>query len=95
MRYAMLMSIRVICFVLMVLITPYGWYTWVLAAGAVVLPYFAVVVANVAAPTRSTTVENPERALSASAESPLEPESMRPEAVIQIRETGGDSASAK
>ena len=31
----------------MVVITPYGWYTWVFGAAAIVLPYIAVVLANV------------------------------------------------
>jgi hypothetical protein len=46
-RYLLLMGVRILCFILMVVITPYGWYTWVLAAAAVFLPYFAVVLANV------------------------------------------------
>ena len=44
-----MMGVRVVCFILMVVITPYGWYTWVLAAGAVFIPYIAVVLANVGA----------------------------------------------
>lgn len=47
-KYFTMMSIRVVCFVLMVAVTPYGWYTWLFALGAIVLPYLAVVVANVA-----------------------------------------------
>lgn len=48
-KYFTMMAIRVVCFVLMVTITPYGWYTWVFAIGACFLPYVAVVIANVAA----------------------------------------------
>ena len=60
-----MMGIRIACFILMVVITPYGWYTWVLGAAAIVLPYIAVVLANVSANVRRTDAENPERALPA------------------------------
>lgn len=46
-RYMWTMVIRVSCFILMAVVTPYGWYTWVFAAGAIFLPYIAVIVANV------------------------------------------------
>ena len=45
-KYFSMMAIRVVCFVLMVAIQPYGWYTWLFAIGAVLLPNFAVVIAN-------------------------------------------------
>ena len=64
-RYLLMMGVRVACFILMVVITPYGWYTWVLGAGAVFIPYIAVVLANVGADTRRPEPENPERALPA------------------------------
>jgi Flp pilus assembly protein TadB len=44
MRYAWMMSIRVVCFVLAIL-TPSPW-RWMFIIAAVVLPYFAVVLAN-------------------------------------------------
>ena len=62
-RYLITMGIRVACFILMVVVTPYSWYTWIFAAGAVVLPYIAVVGANVGQDTKSTIREIPERAL--------------------------------
>lgn len=62
-RYFIMMAIRVVCFVLMVVITPYGWHTLILALGAVVLPYIAVVIANVGQNTRRTTAVSPEREL--------------------------------
>lgn len=62
-KYFVMMTVRVLCFVLMVIITPYGWYTWVLAAGAIFLPYFAVVIANVAAPATNVRAVPPERSL--------------------------------
>ncbi|WP_243728558.1 DUF3099 domain-containing protein [Microbacterium sp. BK668] len=62
-RYLITMGIRVACFILMVVVTPYSWYTWIFAAGAVFLPYIAVVGANVGEDTRSPAIEAPERAL--------------------------------
>jgi hypothetical protein len=44
-RYSISMSIRLICFIL-VFVVPYVWLQWVMIAGAVFLPYFAVIVAN-------------------------------------------------
>ncbi|KNC17760.1 hypothetical protein AC792_13745 [Arthrobacter sp. RIT-PI-e] len=44
-RYTVSMSIRLVCFVL-VFVVPYGWLSWVMIAGAVFLPYFAVILAN-------------------------------------------------
>ena len=45
-RYLIQMSIRVVCFVGAVLLD--HWTRWLLLVGAVVLPYFAVVLANAA-----------------------------------------------
>jgi hypothetical protein len=64
-RYLIMMGIRIACFILMVVITPYGWYTWVFGAAAIVLPYIAVVLANVGSDVERTEVINPERALPA------------------------------
>lgn len=44
-RYLMSMAIRTVCFVGAVAVGP-GWLRWVLVAGAVLLPYVAVVFAN-------------------------------------------------
>ncbi|GAA3208292.1 hypothetical protein GCM10017690_16810 [Microbacterium terregens] len=79
------MGIRIACFILMVIITPYGWYTWVLGAAAIVLPYIAVVLANVSANVRRTEAENPERALPAAPSAPIVPGGEVP--VVQIEET--------
>ena len=43
-RYAWMMSIRIVCFVLAV-VTPSPW-RWLFVVGAIALPYFAVVLAN-------------------------------------------------
>ena len=69
-KYLVMMGIRVLCFILMVVITPYGWYTWIFGLAAVFLPYIAVVTANVASDVRATGPEAPEaRALPPSAPS--------------------------
>ncbi|KRF17123.1 hypothetical protein ASG90_07300 [Nocardioides sp. Soil797] len=44
-RYLVSMAIRTVCFVGAVAVGP-GWLRWVLVAGAVLLPYLAVVFAN-------------------------------------------------
>ena len=43
-RYVLSMSLRTVCFIGAVLTE--GWIRWVLVAGAIVLPYVAVVMAN-------------------------------------------------
>jgi hypothetical protein len=86
-KYAWMMAIRIACFVAMVLITPYGWYTWVLGAGAIFLPYFAVVVANVGGSTHRADAVNPERMLSSAAEpAPQVPPAATP-VVLRISES--------
>ena len=47
-NYLVTMGIRMLCFLLVIFVRPYGWYTFVFAAGAIFLPYIAVVMANVA-----------------------------------------------
>jgi fatty acid desaturase len=44
-RYVLSMAVRTACFVAAILVGP-GWLRWVLVAGAVLLPYVAVVMAN-------------------------------------------------
>ena len=44
-KYSIAMGVRVICIVLMLFV--HGWWLVVCALGAILLPYFAVVVANV------------------------------------------------
>ena len=52
-RYAWMMSIRIVCFVLAV-VTPSPW-RWLFMVAAVFLPYIAVVMANA---HKTTTVDN-------------------------------------
>lgn len=73
-RYIITMGIRMACFALTVFVTPYGWYTWVFATAAAVLPYIAVVFANAAAPTRRTRAESPVQQLEARAQKQAPPE---------------------
>ena len=56
-KYTVMMGIRVACIV--ALLFAKGWWILVFAAGAVFLPYFAVVVANVATTKPSRDVERP------------------------------------
>jgi hypothetical protein len=88
-KYLVMMAIRILCFALMVLITPYGWYTWIFAIGAVFLPYVAVVIANVGKDTVDTEVLNPERMLPPAPKHPG-PAAEVPPTVIQIHESTPD-----
>ncbi len=49
-RYLLTMSIRTVCFILVVVID--SWERWIFAAGAVFLPFIAVVAANAVRPAR-------------------------------------------
>ena len=85
-RYVITMSIRMVCFALMLLVTPYGWYTWVFGIAAAVLPYIAVVFANAGSDSTVTGAESPTQELEAT--TPAAPDSPTPAAapVITIRE---------
>ena len=50
-RYLFSMTLRFVCFVGAVAVGP-GWLRWILMAGAIFLPYVAVVMANAAHSTR-------------------------------------------
>lgn len=63
-KYTIAMSVRVLCLILGVFLE--GWAMWVAFAGAIFLPYFAVVVAN--APGKASTVakiNSPTKSISA------------------------------
>lgn len=70
-RYLIMMGIRVLCFGLMVLVQPYGWYTWLFCIAAVVLPYIAVVLANVGQESKTPAAVDPEQALPATPTTPV------------------------
>ncbi|WP_448810065.1 DUF3099 domain-containing protein [Agromyces bauzanensis] len=56
-KYTVAMSIRVAC--IFALLFAKGWWLAVFAAGAIFLPYVAVVLANVSGPSRDTEVLRP------------------------------------
>jgi predicted tellurium resistance membrane protein TerC len=43
-RYSIAMTVRVICLIVGMFVQ--GWFMWVCFAGAIFLPYFAVILAN-------------------------------------------------
>lgn len=85
-RYWIMMGIRMACFALTVLVTPYGWYTWVFALAAAVLPYIAVVFANAVSPTTTASAESPIQQISAPASRSTEPAPSADPTIITIRE---------
>jgi len=56
-KYSVAMGIRMVCIVLLLFV--HDWWLLVCAAGAIVLPYFAVVVANVHGGAPAGTVLRP------------------------------------
>lgn len=89
-RYALTMAIRMVCFALTVLVTPYGWYTWVFAIAAAVLPYIAVVFANAVSPTTGSAAESPTEQLAAPSSAPAQEEPSAPP-VIRVEERPKDA----
>lgn len=72
-RYLISMGVRTACLILAVVVT--GWLRWVFLAGAIFLPYAAVVLANAGRERVSTpdTVFDP-RGITAGPETPARPE---------------------
>ncbi|WP_223247036.1 DUF3099 domain-containing protein [Microbacterium oleivorans] len=85
-RYVIMMSVRVLCFILMVTVTPYGWQTWIFAAGAAVLPYLAVVIANVGNGDEVVVAERPSREIESTPSASTPPEDPNG-GVIRIQES--------
>jgi hypothetical protein len=56
-KYSVAMGIRVLC-IISILFVP-GWWVIIPAIGAVFLPYFAVVIANVSTDPRKADVQRP------------------------------------
>ncbi|WP_423493970.1 DUF3099 domain-containing protein [Microbacterium esteraromaticum] len=69
-RYALTMGIRTICFLLIALVQPFGWWTWVFAAAAIFLPYIAVVYANAGSDSTPSNVESPTMQIEATSAMP-------------------------
>ena len=93
-RYLWTMGIRVLCFILMVVVQPYGWYTWVFGAGAIFLPYIAVVLANVGQEGKTQSAERPQRTLTAGTPAEAAPQTDG-HPVIRISENGLPPASSE
>ncbi|WP_237687332.1 DUF3099 domain-containing protein [Arthrobacter jiangjiafuii] len=55
-KYSVSMGIRIVCLGLLFVV--HGWLLWVVIAGAVVLPYFAVIIANAGSDTRNMTASD-------------------------------------
>lgn len=81
-----MMTVRVACFILMVTVTPYGWHTWIFAIGAAVLPYLAVVVANVGNGEEVVIAERPSREIEGAVPASAPPVD-RDDKVFRIQET--------
>jgi len=92
-HYVITMSIRMICFVLMFVVQPMGWWTWLFGIAAAVLPYIAVVFANAGDDSVPTDVESP-RIQIESTGSAQQPVSHDP-AVITISETTAHPAEPR
>ena len=56
-KYSITMGIRFVCIIAMLFVE--GWWLVLCAAGAIVLPYFAMIIANVASKPKSVSVERP------------------------------------
>lgn len=85
------MTIRIACFALMVLVQPYGWYTWVFGIAAAVLPYIAVVFANAGSDSTESSAESPLQEIEAPRVAPPVVVSEDPR-VITIHESRRDPA---
>lgn len=56
-KYSVTMGIRIVCIVAMLFV--HGWWLIVFGVGAVLLPYFAVVIANASKIAASSEIERP------------------------------------
>lgn len=87
-HYVITMSIRMLCFVLMLVVQPLGWWTWVFGIAAAVLPYIAVVIANAGDDSVETVVESPRVGIAAAPE-PATPSRPSVITVSEATTTGG------
>jgi predicted tellurium resistance membrane protein TerC len=56
-KYSVAMGIRLVCIVLMLFV--HDWWLILCAVGAIVLPYFAMIIANVSTSRHAGVVERP------------------------------------
>ena len=75
-KYTIAMSIRVAC--IFAMLFAQGWWLVVFAAGAIFLPYVAVVLANVSGPSRDSEVLRPGGLVPTGPQRPVPPRSRRP-----------------
>ena len=90
-RYAVTMGIRMVCIVMMLFVQ--GWWLVVCALGAILLPYFAVIAANVHGDQRSQTVLRPGAVAVLPRTEPTRPEHNRPDDGTSDDSDSHDSAS--
>ena len=68
-RYSIAMTVRVVCLIVGMFVQ--GWFMWVCFAGAIFLPYFAVILANADSsgntPKGQSVIEAPTLAIGADA----------------------------
>ncbi len=76
-KYSVAMGIRVLC-IFAILLVP-GWWAVIPVIGAVFLPYFAVVIANVSTDPRRAEVQRPGNILPLTPPRPAEGEGARQE----------------
>lgn len=91
-HYAITMGIRTVCFILMAVVYPVGWWTFVFAAGAIFLPYIAVISANAGSDSIPMAVESPVLELDAAA--PVPDAAVQTPPVITIQEQHPDTTDA-
>lgn len=94
-RYALTMGIRTVCFLLMALVQPIGWWTWAFAAAAIFLPYIAVVYANAGSDSTPSTVESPVAELDAPRASAPDSISTQPEVITIIEKRDDPGADER
>lgn len=94
-RYALTMGIRTVCFLLMALVQPLGWWTWVFAAAAVFLPYIAVVYANAGSDSTPSSVESPVSQLEAPRASASRPAPAEPHVITIIEKRDDRGADGR
>jgi ABC-type protease/lipase transport system fused ATPase/permease subunit len=56
-RYSVAMGVRMVCVVLAIVL--HGWFQLIAVIGAIILPYFAVIIANVSMRHAGAAVERP------------------------------------
>ncbi|MEV7633374.1 DUF3099 domain-containing protein [Microbacterium sp. NPDC089318] len=94
-RYALTMGIRTVCFLLMALVQPLGWWTWAFAAAAIFLPYIAVVYANAGSDSTPSVVESPLAQLEPPRASAAEPAPTEPDVITIVEKRDDPGADGR